>query len=196
MKVKRINMLSVKPLHPKDVLQMTNWGKHEDLRLLHYNFNYISAYDCQRWYRSKNKLLRKYIFGIYTEDILVGYITLKNINWLFRKAEMGIVLNPSEVNKGYGTQAIRKYLRIVFDHYKMKRIILRVAAFNKRAKRAYEKVGFSVYKESYEVYEEQEFLLKENNYTLFDEMIYKKGEIYTKYYYMFYNKPNDIQEIL
>ena len=155
-------MLSVKPLHPKDVLQMTQWGKHEDLRLLHYNFNYTSVHDCQRWYRSKNKMLRKYIFGIYTEDILVGYITLKNINWIFRKAEMGIVLNPSEVNKGYGTKAIKKYLRIVFDQYKMKKIILRVAAFNKRAKRAYEKVGFSVYKENYEIYEEQEFLLKDD----------------------------------
>lgn len=193
MKVKRITMLSVKPLDPKDVCQMTNWGKHGDIRLLHYNFNYTSVYDCQRWYRSKNKFLRKYIFGIYTEDILVGYITLKNINWLFRKGEMGIVLDPAKVNKGYGTQAIKKYLRIVFKQYKMKKIMLRVAAFNKRAKRAYEKVGFRIYKESYEIYEEQEFLLKDNNYTLFDEMVFKKDEVYTKYYYMVINKPNDIQ---
>jgi RimJ/RimL family protein N-acetyltransferase len=122
----------------------------------------------------------------------VGYITLKNINWLFRKGEMGIVMDPSKVNQGYGTKAMKKYLDIVFNQYKMKKIILRVAAFNKRARRAYEKVGFKIYKESYEVYEEQEFLLKNNNYTVFDEMILKKDEVYTKYYYMFYNKPNDI----
>jgi RimJ/RimL family protein N-acetyltransferase len=185
-------MVSVKALSPKDVHQMINWGKHEDIRLFHYNFNYTSLYDCQRWYRSKNKFLRKYIFGIYTEDILVGYITLKNINWLLRKGEMGIVMDPSKVNEGYGTKAIKEYLKIVFNQYKMKKIVLRVAAFNKRARRAYEKVGFKIYKESYEVYEEQEFLLKNNNYTLFDEMILKKDEVYTKYYYMFYNKPNDI----
>jgi len=185
-------MLRVKALVPKDVSQMLEWGKHEDIRLLHYNFNYTSFYDCQRWYRSKNKFLRKYIFGIYTEDILVGYITLKNINWLFRKGEMGIVMDPSKVNKGYGTKAMKKYLQIVFNQNKMKKIILRVAAFNKRAKRTYEKVGFKIYKESYEVYEEQEYLLKNDNYTLFDEMIFKKDEVYTKYYYMIYNKPNDI----
>jgi len=195
MKMKRITMLRVKALDPKDVYQMINWGKHEDIRLLHYNFNYTNIYDCQRWYRSKNKFLRKYIFGIYTEDILVGYITLKNINWLLRKGEMGIVMDPSKVNEGYGTKAIKEYLKIVFNQYKMKKIVLRVAAFNKRAKRAYEKVGFKIYKESYEVYEEQEYLLKNNNYTLFDEMIFKKGEVYTKYYYMIFNKPNDIQEI-
>ena len=195
MKMKRITMLRVKALDPKDVYQMINWGKHEDIRLLHYNFNYTNIYDCQRWYRSKNKFLRKYIFGIYTEDILVGYITLKNINWLFRKGEMGIVMDPSMINRGYGTKAMKMYLRIVFNQYKMKKIVLRVAAFNKRAKRAYEKVGFKIYKESYEVYEEQEYLLKNNNYTLFDEMIFKKGEVYTKYYYMIFNKPNDIQEI-
>jgi diamine N-acetyltransferase len=195
MKEKRIIMLSVKPLKTKDVFQMIEWGKHEDIRLLHYNFNYSSFYDCQRWYRAKNKFLRKYIFGIYTEDILVGYITLKNINWLFRKAEMGIVLDPLKINKGYGTRGIKEYLKIIFHKYRIKKIILRVAAFNKRAKRAYEKVGFKVYKESFEVYEEQEFLLENNYYTLFDEMILKKGQIYTKYYYMDYNKPNDIQVI-
>lgn len=195
MKVKRIIMLSVKPLKPKDVIQMIRWGKHDDIRLLHYNFNYKSIYDCYQWYRSKNKFLRKYIFGIYTEDILVGYITLKNINWLTRKAEMGIVLDPNQVNKGYGTEGLKKYLKIVFRKYKMKKIILRVAAFNERARRAYEKVGFKIYKEAYEVYEEQEFLLANDDHTLFNEMIFKKGKVYTKYYYMFYNKPNDIEEI-
>jgi RimJ/RimL family protein N-acetyltransferase len=189
-------MVKVKPLNPKDVPQMIKWGKHGDIRLLHYNFNYSSFYDCQRWYRSKNKFLRKYIFGIYTEDILVGYITLKNINWLFRKGEMGIVMDPLKINQGYGTKAIKEYLEIVFTQYKMKKVVLRVAAFNKRARRAYEKVGFKIYKESYEVYEEQEFLLENKNYTLFDEMIFKKDEVYTKYYYMVYNKTNDIEEIL
>ncbi len=186
-------MLKVKALAAKDVAQMIHWGKHEDIRLLHYNFNYESFYDCHRWYRSKNKFLRKYIFGIYTEDILVGYITLKNINWLFRKGEMGIVIDPSKVNKGYGTKAIKQYLKIVFTQYKMKKIILRVAAFNKRARRVYEKVGFQVYKENYEVYEEQEFLGQKDYHTLFDDMILKKGQIYTKYYYMHFNKPNDIE---
>ena len=91
---KQIIMLKVKALEPRDVLQMIKWGKHEDIRLLHYNFQYTEISECYQWYHSKNKFLRKYIFGIYTEDILVGYITLKNINWLLRKAEMGIVLVP------------------------------------------------------------------------------------------------------
>ena len=125
----------------------------------------------------------------------MGYVTLKNINWLFRKGEMGIVMDPSKMNKGYGTLAIKQYLKIVFTQYKMKKIILRVAAFNKRARRAYEKVGFQVYKEAYEAYEEQEFLQQKAYHTLFDEMILKKGQIYTKYYYMVFNKPNDIEEI-
>jgi len=187
-------MLKVKALDPKDVMQMTQWGKHEDIRLLHYNFEYTKSEDCERWYHSKNKFLRKYIFGIYTGDILVGYITLKNINWFLRKAEMGIVLNPLKVNMGYGRKGIQKYLKLVFSKYKIKKIILRVAAFNQRGKRAYEHVGFKIYKESYEAYEEQEFLLENENYTLFDEMIYKRGQIYTKYYYMEYNKANDIQK--
>ena len=60
-------MLKVKALKAKDVMQMIDWEKHEDIRLLHYNFSYTSFFDCHRWYRAKNKFLRKYIFGIISE---------------------------------------------------------------------------------------------------------------------------------
>jgi ribosomal protein S18 acetylase RimI-like enzyme len=55
---------------------------------------------------------------------------------------------------------------------------------NYRARKCYEKVGFVKYKESYDRYEEQEYLLVDDEYKKFNEMIYKDGVIYTKYHYM------------
>lgn len=184
-------MVKVRRMKQSDVKQMMSWGKHEDVRLFHYNFDYTSQEDLSYWYRAKQQFLRRYIFGIYDSDELVGYITLKHINWLLRRGEMGIVMNPSKVSQGYGTEGIRQYLFLVFDKYFMKRINLKVAAFNKRAKHTYEKVGFKVYKEDFEVYEEQSYLLIDERYKAFPEMVYKNGRIYTKYYYMRYDKAND-----
>lgn len=177
-------MVSVRRLEKSDVIQMVNWGKHKDLRLLHYNFNYKTDKECILWYKAKSKFLRKYIFGIYEEDKLLGYITLKNINWIIRKAEMGIVLNPSLVNNGIGNKAIKKYLKIVFDRYHMKSIFLKVAFFNIRAMKCYKKSGFVEYKDKYELYEEQDELLINERYKKFSEFDYKNGLIYTKYKYM------------
>lgn len=182
-------MVKVKRMEKKEVIKIKDFKKHGDIRLLHYNFEYKTVRECRLWYKAKNKLLRRYIFSVYNDNTFVGYITLKNINWFIKRAEMGIVINPSYIDKGIGTEVIKKYLEIVFTKYKMKSIYLRVADFNYRARKCYEKVGFVKYKESYDEYEEQEYLLVDDEYKKFNEMIYKDGVIYTKYYYMiFYNE--------
>ena len=171
-------MVKVKKMRKKDVLEMVNFSKHTDVRLLHYNFEYKTKKECKLWYRVKTKFLRRYIFSIYDYDVFVGYITLKNINWIIKKAEMGVVINPLYTAKGIGTEAIKKYLKIVFTKYKMKSIYLKVASFNLRAKKCYEKVGFQEYKKVYEKYEDQDYLLKNDEYKKFDEIGYEKGIIY------------------
>jgi len=180
-------MVKVKKMEFEDVLKMRNFGKHDDVRLFHYNFEYQTIKECKLWYRTKLKLLRRYVFSIYNDDIFVGYVTLKNINWFMKKAEMGIVMDPSYISKGIGTQAIKAYLEIAFNKYKMKSIYLKVADFNIRARKCYLKVGFKEISDEFSKYEEQEYLLEDFKYLDFNDMIYKKGVIYTKYHKMIIN---------
>ena len=67
---------------------------------------------------------------------------IKDIKVIKRESTLGIVLDPNQVNKGYGTEILDTFLRHYFTDMKMKKMILEVAEFNKRAYRVYQKIGF------------------------------------------------------
>lgn len=174
----------VRPLELKDVEQMTRWGNHEDLRFLAYNFPYTSTLDHILWYRSKKRLLNRYIFGAFVGDQLMGYITLKQIKWVRREAFMGVAFDPNHLDQGYGTEAIKAYLDLVVHKYGMKRIFLKTACFNVRGQRCYGKVGFKEVERKFEPYEDQsqrfDMLMKYEGFQMLGD------EIWTEYIYMVY----------
>lgn len=176
--------VDVRPMKLRDVAQMANWGLHEDLRYDAYNFPYRTQHEYFQWYRSKRQAFRKYLFGAYLGDELIGYITLKQIKWIRREAFMGIVFNPDRMNGGYGTSALKAYLEIVTKAYGMKKIHLKTACFNIRGQRCYEKAGFSVVDRKFEPYEDQsqnfELMLKYGDFQMVGL------ELWTEYIYMDY----------
>ncbi|MFA7532992.1 MAG: GNAT family N-acetyltransferase [Tissierellaceae bacterium] len=126
-----------------DVFQMSRWGKHDNPLLGDYNFPDLSAREVNKWYRLKvGSIFNKY-FSIRNEDgELIGYMGIKDIKFIRRISTLGIVLDPTHMNKGYGTEILDTFLTYYFTDMKMRKMILEVAEFNKRAYRVYEKVGF------------------------------------------------------
>ncbi len=180
-------MISVRPFKFEDTLYLVKWGEYHDPRLLHYNFSYVHSEDLKQWYKSKKKLLRRWIYSICIDDgfdteRVVGYITLKNVSWLFGYGEMGIVLDSNYVGRGIGKIAIKKYLDYVYATFPLKTIILRVAEFNYRAQRCYLAAGFEIADTRFEKYEEQENAQKILD--IFPYFEYKLGILYTNYIYM------------
>lgn len=178
-----MDSVRVERLVYEDVKKMQHWGEYSDLRLLHYNFDYNTKEDFVRWYKSKRKLLRRYIYGIFLGDQLVGFITLKKINWIFRTAFFGISIDANYSNQKIGQQALKIFTEYVFEKFKMREIHLKVAAFNIRAQVVYKKMGFKIYKEAIEPYEEQSNL-SDNRYRKYEGFFEKEGVIYTNYFYM------------
>jgi len=85
------------------------------------------------------------IFAIIDKDTdaLIGNCSLFKIDHSDRKAEMGIFIgNKNYWDKGYGTEAMRLILDYGFNILNLHNIILNVHDSNKRALKAYEKVGF------------------------------------------------------
>ena len=174
----------VRPMKLNDIPQMGDWGRHEDLRYEAYNFPYRTQHEYYMWYRSKKKPFRRYLFGAFVGDELIGYITLKQIKWIRREAFMGIAFNPDRINSGYGTQALKAYLKIVVQDFGMKKIHLKTACFNIRGQRCYEKAGFRVVEQKFEPYEDQsqnfELMLKYEDFQMLGV------ELWTDYIYMDY----------
>lgn len=74
---------------------------------------------------------------------LVCHTTLWGANLPARSAVFSIILGPSFVNKGYGTDATQTMVRYGFEELGSHRIELQTWAFNTRAIRAYENAGFT-----------------------------------------------------
>jgi RimJ/RimL family protein N-acetyltransferase len=59
-------------------------------------------------------------------------------------ANFRILIGPAGQNRGLGTEATRLIIGYAFEYLGLHRITLEVYAFNPRARRVYEKVGFQV----------------------------------------------------
>jgi RimJ/RimL family protein N-acetyltransferase len=76
---------------------------------------------------------------------LIGTVGFHIIDWISRKAEIGIMIGEKSLwNQGYGTETMTLMLQHGFETLNLHRIYLKVFANNPRAIRAYEKVGFKL----------------------------------------------------
>lgn len=179
--------IKVRRLKREDVDRMLLWGKHESPEFLHYNFPELSEEERDLWYKMKTGDFGKRCFAIEDmEENLVGYISLRNIKFFRRQSELGIVFDPNKMSKGYGTDGLYKFLDIYFNNLGMRRLILKVAKFNKRALRCYQKCGFEIFQEVFHEFEEQNLgtltmkKIEESN----REFTMRNGRLMTGYYYM------------
>lgn len=76
--------------------------------------------------------------GRFLGDLALNEVDADNESAVFR-----IALAPGAAGRGYGTEAIRLVLGFAFETVGLHRVSLEVYDFNSRARRAYEKCGFT-----------------------------------------------------
>lgn len=148
----------LRAFEPKDIDIVIGWVNDNTVtRTLSDLFIYpISKADELKWLESISVgNLREKIFAIATENLeLIGIIGLHNINWIDRKAELGMLIGEKSFwNKGYGTAAVKAILALAFEKMNLNKIFLRVFDYNQSAIHIYQKCGF-----------QQEGLLREDHY--------------------------------
>jgi RimJ/RimL family protein N-acetyltransferase len=86
-----------------------------------------------------------HVFGIVdlgTEE-LIGRCMLFDIDWVNRRAMLGIVIGEKAYwGRGYGQEAVRLLLDYGFNLLNLNSVMLGTFAFNQRAIHCYERVGF------------------------------------------------------
>lgn len=83
-------------------------------------------------------------FTVYATDdwAPAGFACLRDIDHAARSAEFGITIAPERRDGGYGTEATRLTLDYGFTALGLHNIMLTVAEFSARGRRAYAKAGF------------------------------------------------------
>ncbi len=88
----------------------------------------------------------KFLFGIETLEtgMLIGIISLSNISWISRNAEIGMfaIFNTEQTGKGHGADALVTALDTAFSVLDLHSVYLWVETFNERAIKLYRKTGF------------------------------------------------------
>ena len=176
----------LKPLTFEDALLLRGWGSHDSDLFIDYNLADMSNTELHFWYLSKKKGRKKSYFAIYTyENQFVGYLGLKDMNLFKKTAFLGIVLDPNEMNQGFGTEAIHLLMDYFFNSLKMKKMRLDVNLFNTRAIHTYEKIGFITLGEYLAEFENQDVDFEDPKYKEdFKYFQYFKGKLYTRVYVM------------
>jgi RimJ/RimL family protein N-acetyltransferase len=98
------------------------------------------------WFKSRNDTDDRLDLAVVDQATggCVGEAVLNQWDPGNESANFRILIGPAGQNRGLGTEATRLIIGYAFEYLGLHRITLEVYAFNPRARRVYEKVGFQV----------------------------------------------------
>lgn len=141
------DMYYLRELERKDIMTINKWRNDSSLvRFLCAPYRYINNEVDENWFNSymsnRKNAIRCAIMSD-TSDILIGMVSLIDIDYINRSAKFSIQLgDETNRGKGIGTFATMAMLKHAFENMNLYRIQLEVLASNIRAQHLYEKCGF------------------------------------------------------
>jgi RimJ/RimL family protein N-acetyltransferase len=109
--------------------------------------------ELREWLQEQQKSSTAFVFAVRLRenDELIGVVEIEGIQWTHRTAWLAIAVGPAtHRGRGYGYESLRLALRFAFHELNLYRVQLSVFAYNERAIRLYERLGFQregVYRE-------------------------------------------------
>ncbi len=130
-----------------DLPRFVEWFSDPDVRRYLDMYLPFSLAQEERWFEQVQERMEKRELVMLTIETSagthIGNISLFDINWKDRHAELGITIGEKDHwGQGYGSDSIRTMLRVAFREMNLHRIFLRVHADNARGVHCYQKVGF------------------------------------------------------
>lgn len=134
----------LRPLQLADATQIQRATENDDIRRLTGTLDHFTVDAIEVFIMRAAQDDSRMDFAIcLNDDTLIGEVSLLEISEVNNSGGMRIMLHDLEIaNQGYGTEAMELFLRYVFEEIGLNRLELEVLAYNARAKRVYEKVGF------------------------------------------------------
>jgi diamine N-acetyltransferase len=126
-----------------DVDRWLEWPRHDDSLFHVFNPPLMSTRQRDAYWANHRHSSASRQFAV--DDlagVLVGKISLREIDWYARSAVLGVSFRPDRLGQGLGTDAMGALMSYYFGPLGMEALFLDVAAHNERAWRCYERCGF------------------------------------------------------
>ena len=139
------NLVTIRHLKEGDRNIYHKWIN--DRALVNFNKIYrpISEVNHNDWFDKVTKIYNLAIFSIVenSDNSLIGSCSLRNIDYLHKNARVQIRIGESDKRgNGFGSEAVFLLLCHAFEDLNLERVYLNVFVDNKRAIKAYNKIGF------------------------------------------------------
>lgn len=135
---------AIVPMALHHALSMRSWGKHESALYREYNYADLTESEMRGWYAVRSTRENRYYAIEDAEHRCVGFIGLKEINRLRKRATLGFAVDKNRLDQGIGTEAMRQFLPVFFGELGFQSMILFLYEYNERAYRVYQKLGFTL----------------------------------------------------
>ena len=134
------------PMSIEDAEKFTEWMNDFETTDYIGRSSQIVTLQGEKEYLEKNVKDNQFAIVSLEDDELIGTVSLEKIDYINRKATLGIFIGEKEArNKGYGTEAIKLILEYGFRYLNLNNIKLDLMEFNERAYKCYQKCGFKEY---------------------------------------------------
>ncbi|MBN2002990.1 MAG: GNAT family N-acetyltransferase [Anaerolineae bacterium] len=135
----------LRPLEPEDLPLLRKWINDPQIRRLIGEVAPSGSVAVQSYFERIQQDRDRIWFVIALRETgrVIGECGLLRMFYPWRNTDLSIILGEKDTwGKGYGTEAILLLLDYAFGYLGMHRVSIGVVAFNERALRFYEKVGF------------------------------------------------------
>lgn len=141
-------LVRLRPIQKDDLDKSLVWKNDPIIRenILGYSFPITKEME-MKWYESLSNNRDKSIilFGIEAIDrsTLIGFIHLKDIDWISRVGQFGITIGDSKYwRKGIGFESMEIFHNYIFLNLNLRKVCLQVVSYNESALNLYRKFGF------------------------------------------------------
>ncbi|WP_314557801.1 GNAT family N-acetyltransferase [uncultured Parvimonas sp.] len=175
--------IKIKKFEKNDLKNFKNFSAYDDILLTDYNLCFLKESEIKKW-EKKIKSKKNHYFAVFLNEIMIGYIGISRISFLNSNYELSLSLDEKYCSKGYGFKSLRLFLEYYFKNFDKYSIWLNVNAFNQRAIKLYEKIGFEKISEflgDFEVQRMQKLKRYKETKEYFEE---KNNIIYSKIFTM------------
>lgn len=141
---KHADAVTIRPLQREDLARLVRWNNDPEVECFVDLGLPGDLAGCVAWWEEIRRSKDTRLFALEDEaGRLIGDLELAHICWRGREAELRIRIGEKDYwNRGYGTLAVCQMIHFAFAELGLDRLYLRVYAFNTRAIRCYEKLGF------------------------------------------------------
>lgn len=108
--------MEFRPISKDDAIKIAEWRNHPDVVPVLRTWKQTNPDNQATWLNKISNDSTVVYWSIYNESKLVGYCGLDKLDSISRRAEISLLIDPSQQNRGYGSNAVKTLLDIAFNY--------------------------------------------------------------------------------